>query len=101
MVSIACSQDCSLVREAQGGSQAAFEAIGTYLRPSRVTAGVAAHRFAKRCSRHPSRGIHKDLQEAGWLPVRVLLFYLDLPHCHQCLPGPLAEESEPVEKITR
>ena len=39
--------------------------------------------------------ISESLQETRWLPLRVRLLYLDLPHCHQPLPGSPAEESKP------
>jgi len=73
MESIGCIQDCSLVRKAQGGNQAAFEQL--------------VHTYDQAV-----------LQEAGRLPVRVLLLYLDLPHCHQRLPGSPAEESSPQKE---
>ena len=95
MESIGYIQDCSLVREAQGGSQAAFEQlVHTY--------DQAVLRLALRLTGSASDA--QDIHQEAFLKVYKKLdgfrfecsfAYLDLPHCHQRLPGSPAEESSP------
>jgi len=98
MESIGCIQDCFLVREVQGGNQAAFEQFGTRPRSGRSKTRASDHLVAERCTRHLSSGISEGLQEARRLPVRVLLLYLDSPHCHRPLPRSPMEESKPYRE---
>src|ERR1700728_3087886 len=95
MESIGYIQGDSLVREAQSGNQAAFaQLVHTY---DQTVLRLALRLTGSESDAQdiPQETFLRVYKKLDGFPVRVLFRYLDLPHCHQRLPGSPAKEASP------